>query len=67
MLPNSSGVFSRPRTLMDSSLSALCGLGCAPNCPAETWMFCSRMAAITSGAVSWRAATLSGSSHTRMA
>ena len=67
MSPNSSAVFNRPRTLMDSSLSDFCALGSAPSWPAETWMFCSRMAAITSPAVSWRAATLCGSSQTRIA
>ncbi|SST10273.1 Uncharacterised protein [Acinetobacter baumannii] len=40
--------------------------GAWPTAPAATWTFCSRTAAITSPAVSPRAAIRSGSSHRRM-
>ena len=42
------------------------GTGGCPSRPAATWRFCSRTALITSLAVRSRAASLSGSSQTRM-
>ena len=43
------------------------GSGGWPTCPAATCTFCRRRAAITSSVVSWRAASLSGSSQMRIA
>jgi hypothetical protein len=66
MLPNSDSDVSRPCVLIDSWNAALDGAGGAPRTPAATWTFCSRMARMTSVVVSWRDASRSGSSHTRM-
>jgi hypothetical protein len=68
MAPNSSSVISRPLVLMRSSVSTVvAGRLLADRLPAATWTFCSRMAATTSEAVRPLAATLFGSSQTRIA
>ncbi len=66
MSPNSSSPVSRPRALIGSCWSVPGSAGEAPTTPPATLTFCSRMACTTSLAVSSRAATLSGSSHTRI-
>ncbi len=43
------------------------GAGSAPKAPAETWAFCAWMAPTTSAGASSKAASLAGSSQTRMA
>ena len=66
MSRNSSSVVSRPCALIRSWKVVSVGAGGAPSTPAATCTFCSRIARTTSVAVSSRAASLSGSSHTRM-
>jgi hypothetical protein len=66
MPANSSSVVRRPWALTESWKVVSAGLGGAPSTPAATWTFCSRIARTTSVAVSCRAESLSGSSHTRM-
>jgi hypothetical protein len=67
MSSNSRGSESRPtaRTLTWKVWPG--GAGCCPTWPAATCTFCSRSAATTSEAVRPRAATRTGSSHSRMA
>jgi ABC-type multidrug transport system ATPase subunit len=67
MAPNSSSVARRPFVLINNSVSTGREVGCWPTEPAATWTFCSRIAATTSEAVRPLAATLFGSSHTRIA
>ena len=67
MSANCSSVVSRPCVFTASWNSVPVGAGGAPTVPAATCAFCSRMAAITSAVVSPRAASLVGSSQTRMA
>ena len=66
MSANSSSVVSRPCALISNWNVVSVGAGGAPSTPAATCTFCSRIARTTSVAVNWRAASLSGSSHTRM-
>ena len=66
MSENCSSDASRPCALTESWKVVSEGAGGAPSVPAATCTFCSRMARTTSVAVSCRAASLSGSSQTRM-
>ena len=67
MSANSSSLASRPWVLTASWNSVPLGEGGAPTVPAATCAFCSRIAAITSPLVMLRAASLPGSSQTRIA
>ena len=65
MSPNCASSVSRPSVFTVTWKAAL-ELGAWPTEPAATCTFCSRTAAITSPAVSPRAAIRPGSSHSRM-
>ena len=66
MSANWSSVVSRPCVLIVNWNVVSVGTGGSPSRPAATCTFCSRIARTTSLAVSSRAASLSGSSQTRM-
>ena len=66
MSPNSSVVASLPCALMSSSKAAPVSLGGWLSLPAATCVFCSFRASTTSIGDRLTAASLSGSSHTRM-
>ena len=68
MSSNCFSLVSRPCTLIGSWKGTLApsGTGGWPMRPAATWMFCSLIARITSLAVICSAASLFGSSQTRM-
>ena len=67
MSPKASGESSRPRALIGICTDAPSGVGGPPREPAETSMFCSRMASTISPAVSSREAARAGSIQMRMA
>jgi hypothetical protein len=67
MSRNSSSLVRRPRALTVRVKSTGWDMGIPPTTPAATCTFCSRMAPTTSVADNPRAATLCGSSQTRMA
>ena len=61
------GRFAQASQRADAELVRLAeGAGACPRLPAATCTFCSRSALTTSLAVSWRAASRSGSSHSRI-
>ena len=67
MLSNCSGVERRPTTLTEIWKACFWSEGGAPSWPEGTSTFCSCSAVTTSEAVSWRAASFTGSSQMRMA
>ena len=66
MSANSSGSTSRPCVLRVIWIACPVPIGGWPICPVATGMFCSRIAATTSPAVMFRAASFSGSTQIRM-